>query len=504
MASVRRDLNRTLHGADHGGVATNRRILLTRLPESRLSADVFSFDDAPTPSPGPGEVLCRTLYISIDPANRAWMQGRTYRARLDTNEVMPANTLCEVVSGDLPRGTLVLAQSGWQDYAVLPVAGLDPVPEAPVLRQYLGALGITGMAAYFGLHNVARIQEGDTVVVSAAAGATGHLVGQMAAIYGCRVVGIAGSRAKNRWLVEELGFDGAVDYHDADWRDQVRSLCGAGIDVYFDNVGGLVLETLLPLMNVHGRIACCGAIASYDTGAPDTRVAGIPGRLVNSRLRMEGFLARDFKETWASARKDIAAWLAADAVRSVIEVIDGLDRAPEALIGLLHGDNVGKRVVQVTATRLDGSPLTLRPQYAITTGGRQAGLSRCVRYLAGPGSRQAWKTAPDARSAATSGSLNPKSESTASVCSPTSAAAAGRGPGVREKRGAGSGWTRPPASVKTRRAARCGWVSTSSGARTGVTQASRPAKAVTHSSRVRPATVAAISARCRGHCARSC
>jgi NADPH-dependent curcumin reductase CurA len=339
-------------------MATNRRILLTRLPTSRLSADVFGFDAAPMPIPGAGEVLCRTLYISIDPANRAWMQGRTYRAQLGTNEVMPANTLCEVVGGDLSPGTLVMAQSGWQDYAVLPVSGVDPVPEAPVLQQYLGALGITGMAAYFGLCNVARIREGDTVVVSAAAGATGHLAGQMAAIHGCRVVGIAGSRAKISWLVEELGFDGAVDYHDADWRDQVRSLCDAGIDVYFDNVGGPVLEAILPLMNIHGRIACCGAVASYDTGTPDTRVAGIPGRLVNSRLRMEGFLARDFKETWASARKDIAAWLSTGAVRSVIEVVDGLDRTPEALIGLLNGDNVGKRVVRVTATRLDGSPLT--------------------------------------------------------------------------------------------------------------------------------------------------
>jgi NADPH-dependent curcumin reductase CurA len=358
VASVQRDLNPTPGGADQGGAATNRRILLTRLPAGRLSADVFALDAAPTPVPGPGEVLCRTLYISIDPANRAWMQGRTYRARLGTNEVMPANTLCEVVGGDLAPGTLVLAQAGWQDYAVLPVSGLDPVPEAPALRQYLGALGITGMAAYFGLHNVARVQEGDTVVISAAAGATGHLAGQLAAIHGCRVVGIAGSRAKNRWLVAELGFDGAVDYHDADWRDQVRGLCADGIDVYFDNVGGPVLEAILPLMNVHGRIACCGAIASYDTGTPDTRVAGIPGRLVNSRLRMEGFLARDFKATWASARQDIAAWLAAGEVRSVIEVVDGLDRTPEALIGLLNGDNVGKRVIRVTATRLDGSPVT--------------------------------------------------------------------------------------------------------------------------------------------------
>lgn len=355
---VQHNPNPTPDGAGQAGTATNRRILLTRLPTSRLSADAFAFDEAPTPAPGPGEALCRTLYISIDPANRAWMQGRTYRAQLGANEVMPANTLCEVVGGDLAPGTLVLTQAGWQDYAVLPVASLEPVPEAPAVQQYVGALGITGMAAYFGLHNVARIQQGDTMVVSAAAGATGHLAGQLAALHGCRVVGIAGSRAKNRILVEELGFDGAVDYHEADWRDQLRGLCSGGIDVYFDNVGGPLLEAIIPLMNVHGRIACCGAIASYDTGTPDTRIAGIPGRLVNSRLRMEGFLARDFKETWAAARKDIGTWLTAGTVRSVIEVIDGLERAPEALIGLLNGDNVGKRVVRVTATRLDGAAVT--------------------------------------------------------------------------------------------------------------------------------------------------
>jgi NADPH-dependent curcumin reductase CurA len=343
-------------GVSEAAGSVNRRILLTRLPEGRLSNEDFSYDTVPTPAPGVGEVLCRTLYISIDPANRAWMQGRTYRAQLAADDVMPANTLCEVVAGDLAPGTVVLTQTGWQDYALVPVSAVDVV-KPTILKEYLGALGITGMAAYFGLHRVAQVAATDTVVISAAAGATGHLAGQLAAIHGCRVVGIAGSDSKNRWLTEELHFDGAVDYHEPDWRKTLQRLCPSGIDVYFDNVGGSVLEAILPLMNLHGRIACCGAVANYDTSSPDTRVAGIPGRLVNSRLRMEGVLARDFKDTWPAARTEIAEWLRTGALRSVVEVIDGLERTPEALVGLLNGANVGKRLVRVATVRQDGSAL---------------------------------------------------------------------------------------------------------------------------------------------------
>src|SRR5262245_22515637 len=257
----------------------NRQVLFVHRPEGKLTESDFEMHEVEVPDLGRGEVLCRTILLSVDPANRAWMAGRTYRDQLGENEVMSGFTISEVVdSGDtaLARGTIVAGDGGWQEYAVLPAAALRGVDVRGPLTHYMSALGITGLTAYFGMLEVGRPARGETVVVSAAAGATGSVAGQVARIQGARVVGITGSDEKNRVVVDRLGFDAAVNYRSDAFRKDLRAQCPNGVDVYFDNVGGSTLETMLRLMNVHGRIACCGAVSQYDTSDPGPGPSGYP------------------------------------------------------------------------------------------------------------------------------------------------------------------------------------------------------------------------------------
>jgi len=332
----------------------NRQILISRRPSGRLAADDFAHVAGPMPEPAVGDVVCRTILLSIDPANRAWMQGRTYRDQLGTGEVMAGFTISEVIDSNgtaLPTGTLVAGEAGWQEYAALPTSSLHVVePIGPVTHE-LNVLGITGLTAYFGLLAVGRPRAGETVLVSAAAGATGNVVGQLARIHGCRVVGIAGSDHKNSLLTDELEFDAAVNHRSERFDDELRRACPDGVDVYFDNVGGSVLERSLRLLREGGRVVFCGAVAHYDG---DDRTGGItfhPGRMVVRRLRLEGFLVSDFMSEWAAARTAIAGWIADGSLRVLEDVVDGLDAAPNALVGLLAGDNVGKRIVRVGRDR---------------------------------------------------------------------------------------------------------------------------------------------------------
>ena len=325
-------------------------MLLARRPSGRLAADDFSLVTGSLPEPAEGEALCRTILLSIDPANRAWMQGRTYRDQLDAGEVMAGFTISEVVDGNdtgLSRGTLVAGDGGWQDYAALPARRLRAVEPIGPLTHEMSVLGITGLTAYFGLLSVGRPQPGETVLVSAAAGATGNVVGQLARIHGCRVVGICGSDRKGRLLTDELGFDAAVSYRSDRFAEELRQACPQGVDVYFDNVGGPVLERTLGLLRERGRVVFCGAVAHYDG---DDRTGGIsfnPGRMVVRRLRLEGFLVSDFLPEWPSARTALAGWVEGGSLQVLEDVVDGLDAAPTALVGLLAGDNVGKRIVRV-------------------------------------------------------------------------------------------------------------------------------------------------------------
>jgi NADPH-dependent curcumin reductase CurA len=328
---------------------TNRRVVLDRLPDGALSADCFRSDAAPTPEPGPGEALCRTILLSLDPANRAWMRGRTYRDQLRAGDVMAGYTLSEVVDpgdGPYPAGTIVAGEAGWQEYAALPVAGLQPVVPRGPLSHHMSVLGITGLTAYFGLLDVGRPQAGDTVAVSAAAGATGNVVGQLAKAAGARVVGISGADAKNRVLEEQLGFDVTVN-HRGNLRAALKEACPEGIDVYFDNVGGAVLDAVLPRMAERGRIVCCGTVSQYEQPGMPAGAVGVPSLVITRRLRMEGFIVLDYADRFAAAEADLAARLADGALRALEDVVDGLDAAPAALVGMLAGENVGKRLVRV-------------------------------------------------------------------------------------------------------------------------------------------------------------
>jgi NADPH-dependent curcumin reductase CurA len=333
-------------------MATNHQVLLARLPKDKLSEDCFELSEGPVPEPGPGEVLCRTAYLSIDAANRAWMQGATYRSALATGQVMNGGVLARVAESraeGYSPGDLVLADYGWQEWAAVPAAGLEKLPDHDPISHHLSVLGGTGFTAYFGLFDVGRPRPGETLLVSAAGGAVGSVVGQLGKLAGCRVVGTAGSEDKCRWLVEELGYDAAVNYRQDGFFRALRAACPDGIDCYFDNTGGDILGAAVFQMNLHGRIVCCGVVSQYDTGSPAPGPRGVPGLLVTKRIRMEGFLVFDFfgggrKE---AARAQLQRWLDEGRLRAVEDVLEGLAAAPRALVDLLAGGNLGKRLVHV-------------------------------------------------------------------------------------------------------------------------------------------------------------
>ncbi len=329
---------------------TNRQIVLAEIPQGKLEPRHFALGAAPRPTPADGEVLLRTLYVSLDAANRAWMQGATYRSALKAGDVMAGGALAEVVESraeNLARGDLVFADTGWQEWAVLPARRLTPLPKLSPLTHLLSVYGVAGLTAYFGLLECGRPKAGETVVVSAAAGSVGSIVGQIAKIKGCRVVGIAGGAEKCALLERELGFDAAVDYKAGDTRRALRAACPEGIDVYFDNVGGDILEACLFNMNNHGRIACCGAVSQYDGAAPAHGPRGVPGLIVTKRLILTGFVVMDFYDQQARALEELRGWVESGRLKVREDVIAGLENLPAALIGLLAGENVGKRMVKV-------------------------------------------------------------------------------------------------------------------------------------------------------------
>ncbi len=329
----------------------NRQIVLDRLPiADRLAVDHFALNIAEIPAPGAGEVLLKTRYISLDAANRAWMQGATYRSALNAGQVMAGGGLSEVVQSNvdhLKPGDLVFADAGWQEYAVLPGRALQALPDLKPETHLLSVYGIAGLTAYFGLLKCGEPRAGETVVVSAAAGSVGSIVGQIAKIKGCRVVGIAGGEAKGRWLTDELGFDAAVDYKAPDFKRQLRAAVPDGIDVFFDNTGGDVFEACLFAMRNHGRIACCGAVSQYDGGPPPHGPRGVPGLIVTKRLNLRGFVVMDYAAENDQALADLQSWVADGRLKVKEDVIDGLENLPSALIGLLAGENLGKRMVRV-------------------------------------------------------------------------------------------------------------------------------------------------------------
>ena len=330
---------------------TNRQILLDRLPGAeRLAPEHFALHQGERPTAGAGEVLLKTRYISLDAANRAWMQGATYRSALQGGQVMAGGGISEVVESNvdhLKPGDIVFADAGWQEYAVLPGKGLRRAADLKPETHLLSVYGIAGLTAYFGLLECGQPKAGETVVVSAAAGSVGTIVGQIAKLKGCRVIGIAGGEEKGRWLVDELGFDAVVDYKNPEFKRQLRAAVPDGIDVYFDNVGGDIFEACLFAMKNHGRIACCGALSVYDGGPPPHGPRGVPGLIVTKRLALRGFVLFDFDDRRDEALADLSKWVAEGKIKVPEDVIDGLENLPKALIGLLAGENRGKRMVRV-------------------------------------------------------------------------------------------------------------------------------------------------------------
>jgi NADPH-dependent curcumin reductase CurA len=337
---------------------TNQQFRLAVRPTGLPSRDTWELTEEPVPEPGEGEALVRVLYASLDPAMRTWLnEGESYVPPVQIGDVMRAIGVGQVMASRDPHfeeGDHVTGLFGIQRYAVLRAEGLQKIdPDLAPLTTYLNALGIPGMTAYFGLLEIGRPEEGQTVVVSAAAGAVGSLAGQIARIRGCRVVGIAGGPEKCRLLTEEYGFDAAVDYRAGDVSRELRAQCPDGIDVYFDNVGGEILEAALRNLARGARVVLCGAVSQYNEGAmrgPRNYMA-----LLIKRARMEGFVVFDFAGRYPEAAQEIAGWIAEGKLRSREHVVDGLETFPETLLMLYDGANTGKLVLNVGVGAADGA-----------------------------------------------------------------------------------------------------------------------------------------------------
>ncbi len=328
---------------------TNRQIQVAELPTGELTPEHFAMHEVAMPEPSEGQVLLRNILMSIDAANRSWMRGATYRDAVKAGDAMPTYAICEVMHSNSPRlkkGDVVSAESVWADYTVCDARAAQKMPDIRPLSNLMSVYGIAGKTAFHGLIGVGRPIAGETVLVSAAAGSVGGYVGQIAKALGCRVVGVAGGAEKCAWVVDTLGFDACVDYRDPGMFKALRTACPDGVDVYFDNVGGKILEAALSLMNERGRIPCCGAISQYDT-VDATGPRNVPGLIVVKRLRMEGFIVMDFADQDPAALRALRTWVNSGKIKVFEDIFDGLETAPGALIGLLAGENKGKRMVRV-------------------------------------------------------------------------------------------------------------------------------------------------------------
>jgi hypothetical protein len=310
----------------------------------------FVRQESPVPDLQPGQVLIRSVYLSLDPANRYWVRN------IKPGQVMPGRALGVVVdslSPDWTPGQWVLAMLGWQTYAIVPSEALRSVdldPEIP-LDAYLGLLGSIGPTAYFGLLDIGDPQPGETLVVSGAAGAVGSLVGQIGKLRGCRVVGVAGSDEKCAWLTHTLGFDAAINYKQTEILPALQAQCPDGIDIFFDNVGGETLDAGLALINVGGRVPLCGMISQYNVEAP------IPGpyhfaQIMDQRVKIQGFLVWDYEERLDEAYQQLSTWYKSGQISYRVEIINGLDQAPHAVGRLFNGKHQGKLIVNISEPSL--------------------------------------------------------------------------------------------------------------------------------------------------------
>jgi NADPH-dependent curcumin reductase len=330
----------------------NHQVRLAARPKGLPTPEIWDHTQEVVREPGDGELLVKVLYLSLDPAMRGWMnEVRSYIPPVGIGEVMRAGAIGEVIASrhpDFAIGDHVTGPLGVQEFVLTDGRGLVKVdPALAPLPAYLGALGMTGMTAYFGLLDVGQARQGDTVVISAAAGAVGSVTGQIAKIKDCRVVGIAGGGDKCRFIVDELGFDAAVDYKSQDVKMALRELTHDGVDVYFDNVGGDILDAVLTRLARRARVVICGAISQYNTEGPVRGPANYLSLLVN-RARMEGFVVFDYAPRYPEAVKEIAGWMAEGRLVSRETVVEGgLQAFPGTLLELFRGANMGKLVLKV-------------------------------------------------------------------------------------------------------------------------------------------------------------
>ncbi|MDB9971418.1 NADP-dependent oxidoreductase [Alphaproteobacteria bacterium] len=329
---------------------TNKQIYLKSSPKDKLLEDNFEFKNSKVKNLDHNQVLVEVVYISIDAANRAWMQGRTYRSQILPGDVMGGYALGKVIAtnnNNFNIGDYVEGDLGWQNYAIRDTKELIKTSIKASENLHMSVLGITGKTAYFGL-GLADLKKGETVLISAAAGAVGNVAGQIAKIKGCKVIGITSSDEKAIWLKEVLGFDGVVNYKNDNFVKDLRSLCPEKVDVYFDNVGGPIFESVLFAMNNFGRIICCGAVSQYDQASPQNGPRGVPGLIVTKRLTLKGFIVMDFNEKeQEEAEKNLLNWINQNKIIPAEDIMNGLESTPMALIGLLNGDNKGKRLVKI-------------------------------------------------------------------------------------------------------------------------------------------------------------
>jgi NADPH-dependent curcumin reductase CurA len=332
---------------------TNRQWRLAARPVNWIKPSDFDWHEEETPSPAEGQILVRVTHLSLDPTNRGWVNDvETYMPPVAIGEVMRGIGIGIVEESRHARfraGMRVQGLLGWQHFALSDGSGLDVLPGEPGLtaEACLSVFGHIGLTSYFGLLDIGKPKPGETLVVSAAAGAVGSLVGQIGKIHGLRVVGIAGSETKCRWITEELGFDEAINYRNEPVRERLRQLCPRGIDIYFENVGGEILEAVLDCISLHARIVVCGLISQYNLSEPPPGPRNLANILLR-RARMEGFIVLDYSSRASEAFAALGRWLAEGKLRYHVEVVEGLENAPSALNRLFDGSNNGKLIIHVS------------------------------------------------------------------------------------------------------------------------------------------------------------
>ena len=328
----------------------NKRVVLASYPEGWVTESNFRVETAPLPKPGEGEVLMKNLWLSLDPYMRGRMsQQKSYVKGVEIGEVMSGETAGEVLESKHPKfkpGDKVTAPSGWQLYWCGKGEMLIRVDASRVqLSYFLGCLGMPGRTAYFGMKEICAPKPGETVVVSAASGAVGSVVGQLAKAWGCRAVGIAGGKAKCDYVVKDLGFDACIDYKAGNLYENLKAACPKGVDACFENVGGEILDTVLRLMNLRGRIAICGLISDYNAKEP-YGVKMFRSILVN-RIKVQGMIVFDWQERYPEANQALLQLVASGKLKTRESVVEGIENAPKGLIGLLKGENFGKQLVRL-------------------------------------------------------------------------------------------------------------------------------------------------------------